>query len=275
MSHRISFLIGLSCITVFLVACNSQPATSPTSSGAHLDVSGARVALFQLDALSSGDLRRRPGALLGLYVADYLGEAPPIPFTSAIEGLDALQKLSPTDGGQDETFALLQAFGAVLKLDIQDELNRSQDRPNTLNLYMESLTDITERSRLQTDILIERQKDLEKKANEERRNASALRTRINAANKAGDYAQAGEEQKTFSESQGRVAALESGAQQTRELVRTFQSLLIIADKRKQAIEENREIIIAGLKVVDVPGIEDIGILLQTDNKKRGSNVFGF
>ena len=275
MSGRITLSIGVS--TLLLLGCGSQTATPQTSSGAHLDVSGARVALLHLEDLSRGDLRNRPSALLGLYVADYLGEAPPIPFTSAMQGLDALQKLSPTDGtSDDETFTLLQAFGTVLKVDIQDEMNRSQDRPATLNTYMDSLTDITDRSKAQTDALIERQKDLDAKLNTERRTAEDFRKKVNAATKVSDFAQAGEEQKHFADSQAKVATLESNSQQTRELVRTFQNLLVVADKRKQAIDQNREIIISGLKVVDVPGIEDLGILKQTDAKKKSTNnFFGF
>ena len=270
---------------LLLLSCSSQtpPPAPSSSSSTHLDVSGARVALLHLEDISKGDLRHRASALLGLYVADYLGESPAIPFTSAVRGIDALQKLSPTEGNnQNGTFELLQSFGNVLKVNIQDEMNRSQDRPGTLNAYMETLADITERSKTETDSLVQRQKDLDAKVTEERRTADGLRAKVSADSRAGDYAQAGDDQKALAESQGRLAALQSTAQQTKDLVRIFQNLLTISDKRRQAIEQNREIIISGLKVVDVPGIEDLGILQQTGNRKgttntrtNTNNFFGF
>ena len=40
----------------------------------------------------------------------------------------------------------------------------------------------------------------------------------------------------------------------------FEKVITLGQERIESIEENREILLSGLRVVDVPGIEDIGIL---------------
>jgi len=53
-------------------------------------------------------------------------------------------------------------------------------------------------------------------------------------------------------------------------------LLDVGGKRRLAIEANREVLLAGLQVVDMPGIDDLNIINEAKRRNRNSddNLFG-
>jgi phage shock protein A len=175
-------------------------------------------------------------------------------------------------GEQDETFTLLQEFGTVLQVNIHDELNKSEDRAQALNVYLQALTDTTERAKKQLEIITVEQKNTEKEASDQRRKVNELKSAIGKAQKSGDFAASGTAQKDLVKEQTTQAELDSKVEQLKQLVQTYKQLITVAGKRYDAIQQNREIIISGLKVIDVPGIEDLNILKGTKNRRGGGGL---
>ncbi|MFA6038869.1 MAG: hypothetical protein WCV62_05030 [Candidatus Peribacteraceae bacterium] len=218
----------------------------------------------------------RPSASLGMFVSHYLGGGI-LPLTSsAMTGLEAglvlVAGFNPLES--QDTFALLQEFGNILQVDIPDLLNRSTDRTTTLNAYVESLENITARCLRMREDLQQREDVLRVKEREARTAVSTLQKNIDRAFRDQDYSAAGALRQELSTAKLEQTKVGGENEEVRDLGRTYEELLEIADERLQAIGENREILISGLKVVEVPGVESLGILEEAQNRRRsgGSTI---
>ena len=204
----------------------------------------------------------RPAAALGTYVSYFLGKGAYPSVGSAMKGIEAqvrfLQAYNPLTS--DDTFTLLQEFGNVLQVDVTDLLNRSTDRPHTLTAYTDGLRNITERAENMVKELENRAADLRTQGRDAHSQVSALQRSVDQAYRTQDYSTAGGLQQQLADAQTRVSQLTTEDTQVRNVENTYKRLIDVAQKRLNAIEENREVLIAGLTVVQLPGIEDIGVL---------------
>jgi len=210
-----------------------------------------------------------PGASLGLYVSHFLSQGLTPRAITALRGIEAFLRFTQGSDPMEsaDTFALLQEFGNVLQVDIRDILNRSTDRPTTLTQYTDALTNITERSKRMAEDLENRSDDLRTEQRAARAAESDLQRRRDKAYKAQDYSTAGSLQEELGGVQLEVARIAGLVEAVRDVLNAYEKLIEVAEERLSAIEENREVIIAGLTVVKIPGIEDLG-LLETIREKR-------
>jgi hypothetical protein len=210
-----------------------------------------------------------PGAPLGVYISYFLagGNSPNV--AGAITGIQAQQKLHEVFNPMqsNDTFALLQELGNTLQVNIPDLLNRSSDRPSTLTTYSEALKNITARSKMMSADLDTSKNDLHKKAADQSTTVAALQKSLDTANQNNDFASVGTLQKQLTDERSKLTQLQSDEKQTDLTKQTFDNLVKIAEKRETAIDTNREILISGLKVVDVPGIENLDIIQQTSSRR--------
>ena len=102
---------------------------------------------------------------------------------------------------------------------------------------------------------------------------SDIRKRLNDAKVKNDFATSGSLQKDLVDAQTNVAQINAQQQETRDTLTTYKNLATIADERIKAIEENREALISGLKVVDIPGIDSLGILQGGSSKPGGTSIY--
>lgn len=212
--------------------------------------------------------------MLGIFTTSFLSLQNMTSSDSAVRGVGALARLGEKEEhATDETFALLQELGAMLQMDVSDALNRSDERAKTLNVYFEILKNIGERSKKKRDELASLGKSLDQERKTQQEAATGIERQINTAIRAQDYATTGGLQQRFTQEQTKLAELESRIDRLRQTLSLYQKLLEIAEKRVQAIEQNREILIAGLKVVNLPGVEELDILEQK-NKRDLTSPFG-
>lgn len=221
--------------------------------------------------LQSSSILPLPGAPLGLFVSTYLAGGNTTPVSAPLTGVTAQVKLhTEYDPMKNtDTFPLLQELGNTLTVDIPDLLNRSTDRPATLNTYIDALKNITERSKGTLADLNAHLKTIQQNEKDQNTTVSGLQKRMDQANRTSDYATAGELQQDLTDAKTKLATMQAEEKATKDTAQTFQNLTAIADKRIDAIETNREILIAGLKVVNVPGTENLDIL------QKGSSSAGF
>lgn len=219
----------------------------------------------------------RPSALLGAYVAAYLA-LPNIELShAAVSGVLASRTfLEENSGIRDESYALLQEFGVVLSVDVQDLLNRSVDRSGTLAAYRESLIETARRSQEHLVLLEARQDEADTAVREVRRRASDIQRLLNEALREKDYATAGARQSALSDVQGEQAVATATQREVREVVRLFETSLDFAAEKLQAIDANREALIAGVSVVDIPGADELGVLRSGGRRSTADpeDVFG-
>jgi hypothetical protein len=215
----------------------------------------------------------RPSANLGLFTALYVSQSGFFPVIAALKGIAAeMQMHTSKDLGSDsETYALLQEFGGILRTDVPDLLNRSSDRPRTLNEYLAGLENITTRSQRKLDELTASITELTDDQKAKKARVSEIQSTIQKALRDKDYAGAAAEQQGLGEAQSALSQADSKLSVTKNVAKTYKDLLLISDRRKKAIEANREVIIAGLTVVQLPGIEDLDILEKGNSSFGGGN----
>lgn len=257
---------GLLIVTtsVLLVHCKGQEADTPTDTS----VVGARSAIVATYDLFSGPvMHMRPGAILGTYVTQYLMNTSV--FRSALMGIGAQDYLFfDAEASEDESFALLTKFGSALQINIADMLNRSTNRPSAYDDYIQNLTDLMQQSTERHAALEEDLKDIQTDRRDKRRIAAQIQSQLNDALREQDYSTASDLQKQIIDAKAEAARVQSQEDEQRSVIRLFENLLAIADKRLYAMTSNREALIAGIKVIDVPGVKDLGLI--EEGRRSGS-----
>lgn len=272
-SRRYAFLCVLTS-TLIVASCGSEPDSPSFTTVGPLTGVQASVRLLTMN-------RVLPSALLGPYVSAYLSSPKNFVYRSALEGIGAQVRLRRTpDELQSETFALLQEFGAVLQVDIMDLLNRSENRSQTLDDYMATLRDLTIESRNKVTQLDEQRDTLRDDLREHRSTLSEIRGNLNRVLRDQDYAAAGIHQQELVREQAEVSRLSVEEDELRSNIRVFEQLLDVSEERWGAIVTNREAILAGIHVIEVPGIEDIGVFREEtreeerDRESDAEEIFG-
>ncbi len=254
---------------VLLSGCADK--TNNDSSANALQTQGALNALRTIVGIANTSKEfYRPSAPLGLYVSLYLAQNSFTRVLAARSGIEAqlalTKKINPADA--DVTYALLEEFGAILQVDIPDTLNRSDDRPTILNEYLNGLKNITARSQKKAEELSSSEEELRKSVREKRSEVSTMEREIRKATDDGDYQTAGSRRQELVSAQTELSLLEGDQERTSDLLNVFEDLLEVSAERIEAIETNREVLLAGLKVVDVPGVEDLDILMDGTRRRN-------
>jgi hypothetical protein len=263
---RATAAIGL-CLA--LAGCGGSQ--TAVDNDANLDVQGARFALTFGDIVRGRrTVSNRASARLGVFTGMYLSGGGFLASNSARIGVLAQVKYHAKPGEEqlENTFQLLTEFGGVLGVDLADLLNRSTDRTDTLNAYVEGLENITERCTLRLAELRTQLTDLQLEQREARTAAATLDRNVRTALREEDYVTAGELQPDLAQAQAKVAEMDSRVRQHQQIIGAYDDLLEVSERRQLAIDQNREILIAGLKVVDVPGAEALGVLEQQSVRRR-------
>ncbi len=224
--------------------------------------------------------RPRPSALLGPYLAAFLSLPLVNANHAAVSGVLAGTTMLYGDdaGSRDESYALLEELGLILQVDLVDQLNRSLEREMALETFRESLIDIATRAQKHLATTLESRDDQSNEEVRELRNRSSLIQRnLNEALREKDYATAGSHQAALSVVQGELAVASAEQKEIRNIINLFEDSLDDAAVRLQAIDANRDALIAGVTVTDVAGAEDLGVLMNAPRRSRRPNpeeVFG-
>ncbi len=259
-----------------LSACSKQaakPAELPT-------VSAPQAGVMVGTEIVPPNLAARPSSLIGLYTSLFLADQGGFfPVHAAAAGVLAQVTFhgTPSPGTMDDTYSLLQEFGTVLQVDVNDILNRSDNRAQTLDEYLTGLHNITVRARQRSSDLSEYVQTLQAQDRAGRQAVSDLQTSVQKALQAKDYATLATLQQDMTTEQTKLAQIESNLKSQTVIQNAFKTLLQVSQQRTDAITQNREVLVAGLKVVNVPGIQDLGILEGLNGKSGGSfggSVFG-
>lgn len=217
----------------------------------------------------------RPAALLGLYTAEHLAQRGAQTTEGAILGVVAQQTLAENMTSVDDAdFQLLQAFADALQVDVADMLNRSQDRAGALDTYTQALSNITQRANSRTEVLSSVIDELDDVATGFRRESNAAKRSADSAIAARDFAAAAEAQKLYLEKESAYVDASMRLSQATEIHRTLDELLSHSEEKMLAIERNREALIVGVQVVDVPGIDDLKLIERVEKQKRRPSMGG-
>lgn len=263
-------LLAATLVTVTLTACGGGTSDAPETPKplVHGAIEALSWSMHLL--LRGGPLGARPSSLLGVYVSSFVAQTRGVPYASAFNGIEAqMQMLFGSEDPRD-TYALLQELGLALQVDIADILNRSTDRPKTLDAYLLGLEGLTAEAKKAVDKLERDEDELATDRGEKRKRMAEIQSSLNRALREEDYATAGRHQEELTQARAVVAEVEAKQKEASSTKNIFEDMLDVAEERFSAIQENREVLIAGLKVVKVPGIDNLGVLLEKSRYGRNT-----
>lgn len=212
----------------------------------------------------------RPGALVGMYASHYLLHA--VTLRGAVRGVFAnLDLMLDEEEEKTESFALLEDIGTILQVDVPDLLNRSTSRSAAFDAYLEGLEDAIVTGEQYRQKLEQQLDDVYEERRAQRREASQIQSELNIALRSQDYGTAGELQEQLIEAEGALAEVQAREDEKRSIISLFEELLQVGLERRDAMVANREAILAGITVVELPGIDNLGILEQGGSRSRNRN----
>ncbi|MDD5054650.1 MAG: hypothetical protein PHZ00_00085 [Candidatus Peribacteraceae bacterium] len=240
-------------------ACSVQgPKTS-------VSVGGGRSAVQTIDRIINNappPMMARSAALLGLFVSEYIAlSAAAQGVEGALLGVGVQSHIMETQGNvSDPDYDLLQAFADALQVDVADLLNRSPDRQRSLDLYADALSNVATKANDRYKQVLAAADELKNLNREHERAKNTAERDLRKALDDKAFSEAGEKQKILLEAEQALAESDLKLRELTELLRTLDKLLTLFGEKILAIQQNREILISGMKVVDVPGIEDLKII---------------
>lgn len=253
-------LVLLACVSLTLSGCGFSAEETPL-----LQVSGGKSATVVLDSLINETLNPRPSGTLGIFASLYLAERLFLPTRAATQAID--QILNMVRGQEqpvsDETFALLQTLGDALSVNVVDLLNRSENRLETLDQYVNGLTNASANGKRRNEELTAALEIIATQKKEQRTVVRTIEQNQKAALKAKDYSLAGTKEAELTKAQTTLSETELKESQMESVQKQFKNLLKLADKRLLAIERNRELLLSGLTITDPDGLEDLGLVRET------------
>jgi hypothetical protein len=269
-------------IALLFSSCSVPSDTSENEKGfrsAEIGISSVHLIAKNFARPSGQQLR--PAAPLGVFASSFLAQGAFIHVASALNGIQAHTKIIKGQNvpSASETFTLLTELASLLQVNIPDMLNRSTDRASTLNEYIASLRATGEVAMLKKKELEVREEQLQGTRRSQRTEVSEIERVSTAAFREEDYATATQNQEKLSSAKILLVETESQLNQTRDTIRRYEDILDIASKRLNGILKNREILIAGLRVTDVPGVQNLDILDNSKQYRRSgrgeeADVFG-
>jgi hypothetical protein len=264
----------LTALVVLLVSCGGNSTSTEQVQKRTESVSGGRSGIFIIDALvtrpaDAGKPRR--AALLGVFVSEFISKSPTALVNGGIQAIGVQNGIFEKQSSiSDPDFDLIQAFADALQVDVLDMLNRSTNRQETLDTYIESLTNIAERANTRLAELTEADDVQTENLRQLNRERADLERELRNATNDKDYLLANEKQKLLNEKERQISEADVKLSQIKNVANTLEELLQLYNDKLLAIQENREPLIAGTKVVDLPGTLDLKIL-----ERRGGSSGGY
>lgn len=210
----------------------------------------------------------RPSALLGIQVSLFLARTAESSVKTALQGVEIQQALRKEDGEHvSEAFQLLAALSDALQVDISDMLNRTNERQETLDSYVNSLTQYFNAAKLQTELLAQEQREKDAVAKAKRAAATTISRDLSRARSAKDYVTVSQKQEQLIQAQTEQTTADAEVREVKTTLNVMNELIDVTSDRLSAIAENREIILSGLSVVKVPGIDDLGLIIERNGRK--------
>ncbi len=266
-------------VVLLAVALSLASCTAKKPNDSSSVVTGPGVGLLESQELLQQMIGAEgaPGAMLGMYVSNYLISESGVQVQGATQAVKtSIGMMLDTSQETSDSFALLQQLGVVLQVNVPDMLNRSNDRQQALDSYVDTLTQITARSKTQVTAMKQSQTKQLAVQHEKRAIVTQIQHELNTALQKQDYTTASAKQSAIVDAKAEQSKAETEVNQLSSTINLYNNLNQIADRRLSAIKANREILIAGLAVVNVPGIDDLNILKKANgsNSTNGTGLFG-
>ena len=243
---------------LFFTSCGGEEA--PDLSSVRAGQSSLRVS--SVLAGTGEDVETFPAALAGIRAGTLL---------SFIEGAEIPPPLTDDAVGAQEAnedIALLERFVDLLKVDVRTLLNRSANRQATFDEYVTSLTSHTTRAEIRSRSLTQREDELKDDERRLKGNVRDLQNDLEAAIEAGEGRSATALMNDVLSQQTRLAKVSTELTVVESLGKAFEDVLEPLQERLSAVRANEDALVRGVQVVDLPGVEDLGVIKVEEGIRR-------
>ena len=223
-------------------------------------------------AIASLPHTSRPSASLGVHMSTYLSKSEP-PVHGALKSARIIGPLMQTSDTTEAPFMTIQTLGNLVQTNIVEAMNQNTERGEVLNRYVALLRSTLQNAQRDTGNLRDRRQQLVQEEREQQSVIHTLRKEIDAAERAGDFSTVGSRQRTLSDTKGEQGKTEASMDELENTLKILDDLTRIAEERLNAIEENREALMAGIRVVEIPGLGTSP--RRSRRQKRGGGLLDF
>lgn len=164
--------------------------------------------------------------------------------------------------------ALLERFIELLRQDVRELLNASPDRTETLDEYIEALSSHLQRGEVRLRALRDREENLRDDENRLERVRDELRENLDGAIRGGEGRNVAALMEDITERHEAFAEVQTELIVVQRFLEALDRVLPTLQERLRAIQANREALIKGVRVIDIPGVEDLGIIVVEDGRAR-------
>ena len=245
--------------------------------------------MFLLASCGSGGDDSAPnvrGAQSGLRVSVHLlekalseQEALPVPLANlqaamTLSEVESPKELpQPTEEGRAgdaiaRDTAFLQELIGLLGTDVQVLLNSSPDRAEALRQYLVSLASHQTTGEARLRALEERESTLKDDGRRLQRSVDDLRDTLDEAVRAGEGARASSITHDLLDRETRLAQAQTDLAIAGRLRASFAEVLTPLRERLEAVRANRDALLKGVRVIELPGVETLGIIEIQDGIVR-------
>lgn len=177
--------------------------------------------------------------------------------TSSIEDAD-LPRLREVKISSDTQ--LIDDILSLLKTNIQELLNRSTNRVNSLDSYLASMELHLQEAKIRQRALESDEEDLSDDQRRIRRIVRDLQNELDEAISLGEGRSATILTEELVERQTALGKTETDLIVTERLLKSFEEIIRPLENRLNAAKLNREALVKGVRVFDTRGVEDLGII---------------
>ncbi|OGJ57876.1 hypothetical protein A3H22_01920 [Candidatus Peribacteria bacterium RIFCSPLOWO2_12_FULL_55_15] len=204
-------------------------------------------------ALASLPLPTRPSASLGIHLSTYLSKLETT-VHGALENTAIIYTLARTSDTTETPFMTIQTLGNLIQTNIVEAMNKNPERGDVLNRHLTLLRSTLQNAQKDKRNLEDSLHQLVGKEREQRNTLRTLQKEINAAEKAIDFQAVGFHQRALREAKGEHGKTEASLDELEKTMEILDDLTSLAEERLNAIEENRKALMAGIRVVEIPGL---------------------
>lgn len=251
---------------LLLTSCRREEAPTVDPSSIRGGRSATSVSVLVAEAKVAGG-PGQPAALRGVIASALASESRRGTETDSRRG--AFDRFNTTDDA-----ALLQRLVTLLTVNVAEMLNRAQDREETLEVYITDATELATFAEERLRVLKDERERLGQERSRQEAATRELQRDIKESLKKGDSLRVGAHTRELIDRQN--VAAQAGAQYSiaKELVEAYEDHVVTLTNRLRAVIANREVLVSGVRVVEIPGVEDLGILEKGERRRGGGARFG-
>lgn len=272
MSRSLSILAASSFCLFLLSGCRAAKPQEKQKPRAARDATVYSAIVAR--ALAATAPAPRPGAPLGVHVGMYLS-AVEISVHGALDAIAVIAPLARSAALVATPFATIETLGALIQTNIVEVINGAPDRGNALNNHIALLRQALQDAQRDKGGMEEELRQLREQESDQRNAVRTLQKEISAAEKAGDFTSVGARQRALSIAKGEHGQTEASLEELDATTKILEDIAHLADERLHAIEQNREALMSGIRVVEIPGIEALGILEKRAKSRRSPAQWGW